>query len=109
MNLYQQQKQDFNASNHVTVMSKLSRIRQMRKDDPLFEAFLADTNAKLQFWDQMVGSWKVLVRRDYRPCYCENGTGTKRNVVARQIMAFMEDRDHVDCLFENGDTQCITS
>ena len=45
--LYKEQKKHFDSDNHSKVIVWMSRTPQMRKDDPMFEAFLDDLSVKL--------------------------------------------------------------
>ena len=108
LKLYQEQKQDFRAANHATVMSELASIRPMRTNDPLFETFLADTNAKIQlFGIKWLGDAPTLSTIVH--AIAKMRLDPKRNGTARQIMSFAGDKKTLLWLFENGDSLSISN
>ncbi|KAI2493157.1 hypothetical protein MHU86_21380 [Fragilaria crotonensis] len=108
LNLYQKQKKNFNAVNYATVMSQLARIREVRQDDPLFEQFLADLNAKLhELGIQWLGGVRPLSTIVY--AVGKMGLLPERNSSAKQIMAFLEDRKTAEWLMENGNPQDVAN
>ncbi|KAI2491572.1 hypothetical protein MHU86_22977 [Fragilaria crotonensis] len=108
LNLYEKQKNDFNAVNYSTAMSQLARIRQAQKDDPLFEEFLADLSSKLNkngiIWAGDVRQLSTVVH-----AVAKMRLQPKHNASANGIMAFMVESEIVDWIFENGKPQEIAN
>ena len=107
LNLYRDQKHDFNATNHATAMSQLGRIRLVEKDDPLFESFLAGINAKLHdFGIPWLGEARVLAAIVHG--FAKMGL-SEENSSVKQIMAFMGEVETAEWLFQDGSPQSISN
>ena len=106
--LYKDQKQHFNASDFADVMSQMARIRQVRRNDRLFEAFLADLNAYLQ---EHGIKWLGGVRQLSTIVYAIARLGLKpeRNSSANQIMTFVQGDETVEWLLESKDPRSVAN
>jgi hypothetical protein len=108
LNLYQKEKQNFNAVNYSTVMSQLARIRQMPKDDPLFESFLDDLSAKLyECGINWLGDVRHLLTTVH--AFMKMGLQPNRNSSVNQIMTFVAEAETAEWLVKNGTPQSIAN
>ena len=108
LTLYQDQKQHFNAINHATVMSQLGRIRQIKKEDPLFGAFLADLNTNLHTHGI---KWMGGVREVANIVHAIGKVGLPQtsNGSALNILRLAGDAEAAEWLFDNGKQQEIAN
>ena len=104
--LYKEEKQHFNAVNHATVMSQLGRIRQMRNDDALFEAFLDDLSAKL--YSSGI-AWIAEVRALASIVHAIAKMGLKPNASAMKIVRLVDDCETAQWFIDNGNPQDIAN
>ena len=104
--LYKEEKQHFDAVNHATVMSQLGRIRQMRKDDPLFKAFLDDLSAKLH---PSGIAWIAKTQTLANIVHAIAKIGLKSNSIAMKIVRLVDDYETAEWLFDNGNSQEVAN
>ena len=93
LTLYKEGKQHFNAVNHSIVMSQLGRIRQMRKDDPLFKTFLDDLAANFHTGGI---AWIAKARTLATIVHAIAKMGLASNSSAMKIMRLADNCDTVD-------------
>ena len=104
--LYQEQKQHFNSVNHATVMSQMSHIRHVRKDDPLMKAFLDELSARIHTRDMAwIGSARVLATI----LHATAKIGLKSNSSATKMMRLFDHCETAEWLFDNGSPRQVAS
>ncbi|KAI2495865.1 hypothetical protein MHU86_18646 [Fragilaria crotonensis] len=108
LSLYQNQKQYFDPVNHATVMSQIARIRHLRNDDPLFEAFLSDLNTKLHVHGiTWLGGTRELGNTVH--AIAKMGLPLKADSIALHIMKLLDEPTTAEWMFEHGNPQEIAN
>lgn len=108
LKMYQDQKENFNVSNYSTVMSHLAHNQQVRRNDRLVEAFMADLNTRLQEhgipWLGGVRHLSTIVH-----AVAKLGIHPQRNSNAKGIMTFMAEDETAEWLFQNKEPRGVAN
>jgi hypothetical protein len=108
LSFYQNQRQYFDPVNHATLMSQVARIRQVRRDDPLFEAFLSDLSTKLHLHGiTWLGSPREVANTVH--AIAKMGLDPNSNSSVLNIMRLLDDQSTAEWMFKHGNSQEIAN
>ena len=104
--LFKEQRQHFDAINYSTLMSKLGRIRQVQKDDPLLRALVYDLSEKLHT-DGI--AWMGNPRTLATIVHAIAKMGLGSNLSAMKIMRLVDHGETAEWLVDTGDPHSIAN
>ena len=106
MILCKKQNQHFNGVNYATVLSQLSRIRNVRKDDPFFEDFLDDLTGKLHARGI---AWIGKARTLATMVHAIAKMGLTSSSIAMKVMKLLDDGGTAKWFIDNANPQEIAN